>query len=109
MAVTLLTAAVAQISLALDDHLHHDPYKTAHVMYHKVRWENEEIEAERPKSGELLLETDVSRVDAWIFVVATKHAHAAEARNRIGYATRGARHYARWRRHDVRPNWSRHA
>ena len=46
-----------------------------------------EVEIERPVVRHLLLEADVERVDARVFVIATKHAHAAEARKRIADRT----------------------
>ncbi len=34
------------------------------------------VEIERPVLSEFLFETDVEVVDAWVLVVAAKHAHA---------------------------------
>ena len=50
-----------------------------------------EIEIERPVSRELLLESDVKGVDSRVLIVATKHAHAREARERITDGTRNTR------------------
>ena len=67
------------------------------------------VEIERQISSEFLFEADVSSVDPRVFVIATKHAHAGETRERITDWARDARDNAGRRRHDVGPDWSGHA